>query len=295
MKAENWCYGVGMYVDGSDIELHEVKVTGNISGDNAIWYYGNGIYMNETTADLFNVLVAENRSGTGGSFNYGGGIYCDGAGSNVFMMNCTLTGNTKTNNGTITGSGLYSRDAVVTAVNTIFYNPNNGLEFTSNGVASFGALWSNIRGGGPGGGIGCIDTIPGFVSLSDFHLLPTSPCAGVGTDNGAPFIDLDGIPRPLPAFTWTDMGCYEVDQSVTGLAEVTIAEFSAYPNPVKSGEVLTVMNAGKKIIVTDITGRIVFESENNSSEFGISTQNWKSGYYLLRSENSKALKICVMD
>jgi len=295
-RAENWCYGVGLYAsNNSTLNLNEVKVTGNISGNNAIWYYGNGIYLDDAVANLFNVLVASNVSGTGGSFNYGGGIYCDGALGNVFMMNCTVTENIKSGNGTITGSGVYARDAVIIAVNSIFYNTNAGSETGTVGSGVVDILWSDIRGGYAG--MGNISQVPGFASSTDFHLLTSSPCAGAGTDNGAPFIDLDATPRPLPLLTMPDMGCYEVDQSATALAEgadETIA-IHVYPNPVIAGNALHIKSVSSQFQIIDITGRIVFSSVKEKDELVVETNGWNSGWYFVYSQGKRGEKFVVMD
>jgi len=53
---------------------------------------------------------------------------------------------------------------------------------------------------------------PMFVnpSTGDFHLLISSPCIDAGTELGAPFFDLDQIPRP--SGLGFDIGCYEFVQ-----------------------------------------------------------------------------------
>jgi hypothetical protein len=46
------------------------------------------------------------------------------------------------------------------------------------------------------------------VNAKDFHLAPTSPAKGIAQPNLSN-VDLDGNPRPMPAGTNPDVGCYE--------------------------------------------------------------------------------------
>jgi hypothetical protein len=280
-KAENWCYGVGIYVtSNSNIRLEQVKINGNSSGNNAIWFYGTGGYFDDSQVTMVNVLVASNKSGAGGSFNYGGGLYFDGV-TDAMLMNVTVTDNTKTGNASINGTGIYSRDATVTIVNSILYNTNQGAELSFSTNAVITAFFSNIRGGFSG--LGNINVIPGFVSATDFHLTMSSPCAGVGTDNGAPFVDLDGNPRPLPALTMPDMGCYEVNQVVSSLEDqMSSADLlNIYPNPASSKSPLYIQNPGEWLRIIDLTGRVVYQTDQTNKLMTADITGLLQGSYLI--------------
>lgn len=285
-RAENWCYGVGMYaVNAPALSIENTRIEQNASGNNAIWYYGTGIYFDDITASLTNVLVAYNRSGLGGSFNYGGGVYCDGT-SQIAMNHVTVAGNFKANGGAINGSGIYARDAAVSLLNSISYNDNSGSETGTGGTGSISANYSDIRGGLAG--TGNINALPQFISTTDYHLSPTSPCAGAGTASGSVSYDLDANPRPLPALTPPDMGCYEVDQSLTSLFGINDnpATLLLYPNPASTGELVHIKNdSGLPVEVTDTQGRLINPFALGHDNSSINTTGISSGIYLIRTGN----------
>lgn len=294
-RAENWCYGVGLYArNGATLKLTNVEISQNVSGNDAIWYYGNGMYVDDVNATLTNVLVVNNQSGSGGSFNNGGGVYCDGI-SVVNMMNVTIANNTKTGGAAINGSGIYVRDAAVQVTNSIVYNPNSGNEITIGGTGAIAVDFSNVRNGYAGNSN--INMLPGFVSSTDYHLTPASPCAGAGALAGSPSFDFDNNARPLPALTNPDMGCYEVDQSATG----TLNDFNeaastikAYPNPVSQNSIVHVQNVlNTPVIITDIKGRLVLEEEHTGSEFTFNSANLEKGIFLIFAGNRKPVKLII--
>ncbi len=294
-RAENWCYGVGLYArNGATLKLTNVEISQNVSGNNAIWYYGNGMYVDDVNATLTNVLVVNNQSGSGGSFNYGGGIYCDGI-SVVQMMHVTIANNTKSGGAAITGSGIYSRDAAVQVTNSIVYNPNSGSEIALGGTGAIVVDFSNIRNGYTGNSN--INLIPGFVSASDYHLTTASPCAGTGTLAGSPSFDLDDNLRPLPALTNPDLGCYEVDQSATGIQEEwnsTDNTLKVYPNPAIRNSIVYIQNVlNTTVIITDIKGGLIFKEESTGSEFTFNTANLEQGMYLIFAGEKSPVKLII--
>jgi hypothetical protein len=294
-RAEKWCYGVGLYArNGATLKLTNIEISQNVSGNDAIWYYGNGMYMDDVNATLTNVLVVNNQSGSGGSFNYGGGIYCDGT-SVVQMMHVTIANNTKTGGAAITGSGLYSRDAAVQVTNSIAYNPNSGSEIAFGGTGAIVVDFSNVRNGYAGNSN--INLTPGFVSASDYHLTPASPCTGAGTLAGSPYFDLDGNTRPLPSWTNPDMGCYEVDQSATGIQdnwnELT-NKLKVYPNPAKRNSLIYIENVlNKHIIITDMKGGLVFEEQSTIPIFNFYTESLQPGMYLIHTGEKSPAKLII--
>lgn len=294
-NAEIWCYGVGLYARANAIvTLKQLHVTGNYSGDNASYYYGNGIYLGNVTASLENVLITLNRSGINGNFNYGGGIFCDGNAGVMILRHVTIADNFKTGNATITGSGIYVRDANVTVSNSILYNSNPGNEasISTNGLLNI--AYSNVRGGFAGSNN--ISSPPGFTAANDYHLLASSPCTGIGTAVNLIPADLDGNPRPLPVATLPDMGCYEIDQSATGISAdiLTNTTIYVYPNPVISGNNIIISNNIGKIKITDIDGKIVYRDDTNDHN-SISTLGWNAGIYFIHTSGKATNKFFVIE
>jgi hypothetical protein len=69
------------------------------------------------------------------------------------------------------------------------------------------AGYSDVQGGWPGAGN--LNVAPLFVGGGDYHLQSSSPVIDKGNNAFAPAVDLDGVPRPVPAGGVVDMGCYE--------------------------------------------------------------------------------------
>ena len=171
-----------------------------------------------------------------------------------------------------------------------------GSEIGMNSAAQASASYSNIRGGMAG--MSNMDTLPGFISTADFHITLNSPLAGMGTDNGAPVIDLDGIPRPLPSGTMPDMGCYEVDQPLTSVSEIFFArpKIFAYPNPLVSGNVLFLEGiSDKEVLVIDSSGRVLMIVRSVEDKLQLNTSGWAAGWYLVRSSNGVPVKVVVVN
>ncbi|MDQ3049380.1 MAG: T9SS type A sorting domain-containing protein [Bacteroidota bacterium] len=294
-RSDSWCYGVGLFARANAmVRVEQTTVSGNYSGNNALWYYGNGIFLGNVTATLTNVLVTNNTSGSGGTFNYGGGIFCDGTNGNINLVNVTVAENYRSGNGAITGSGIYVRDAFVIAINSIFYNFNSEPEGVNSLNGTLDILFSNVRGGYAG--LGNQNVVPGFASSTDFHLLSSSLCAGAATDNGAPLVDRDGIPRPLPASTMPDQGCYEVDQSATTVLSPQANEntFNIYPNPVIAGTPVFITHTSGTLVITDCNGKKISETTGNEGLTAISTNGLKPGMYLVHSGSHKGRLLQVI-
>jgi hypothetical protein len=105
-------------------------------------------------------------------------------------------------------------------------------------------------------GSGNIDADPLFIdtTVNDYHLQDTSPCIGAGINclkideiwHCAPPYDLDGISRPSPEGTNTDMGAYEHPLGLPSAIAVNenqmperSALFQNYPNPFNPSTVIT--------------------------------------------------------
>ncbi|MFI5220035.1 MAG: T9SS type A sorting domain-containing protein [Bacteroidia bacterium] len=291
-----WCYGTGMYFDGGLPTLTNVMITGNISGKGCTYYYGTGIYLQDCHANLTNVLIAGNILSDGGNFYYGGGIYQKSMTiiGSLVLMNVTVTDNKRSNGGSINGSGLYI-DALpsIGITNSIFWNVNPGAEISANG-ATVVATYSDIRGGLVG--IGNINSTPGFISPTDFHLSAASPCVNTGTLTGAPSFDLDNMPRPAPVGTNPDMGCYETSQPVSVIElQHSNLLFDIFPNPAKEYIVVSSefgVNVKTEITITDAIGKLCLRTPNSILPTKIDIRNFPNGIYFVSVDdgNQKAVK-----
>jgi hypothetical protein len=93
-------------------------------------------------------------------------------------------------------------------VNSILWNPGNGEEVDSFSKPTL-IHFSDVRDWTRGSTNLNID--PLFVSQTDLHLQSGSACLDAGHNSLAPKTDLQGKPRPLPAGSNVDLGCYEMN------------------------------------------------------------------------------------
>jgi len=219
-------FGAGIYFTSSinvlylkNVNLVNNRLTGLNSCGSAVWNYGGWVYADRC---LFsnNATAAFGGVGAGnygkwkmtncifsGNSAWGGGVFGAGAISSVEAINCVFYNNTITNFGSI----IYGvRD--FKALNTIFWGNNPSADMF-NAVTYLSINYSDVQGGG--GATGNKNVNPLFVNAAagNFRLLATSECVNSGTFEGAPSVDMDGNPRPLPATflnkLYFDMGCYE--------------------------------------------------------------------------------------
>jgi hypothetical protein len=200
-----------------------------LSGNSAQQYGGGA-----ASCTLYDCLLTGNSAKNGGgssdctldrcrlvgnsAVNFGGGSYADQG-----MRNCIVSGNSCAQ----LGGGV--ANSVVTFFNCTVYGNSAGIAGGGCRAGFFDncIVYSNTSSGGSNysgstfsfscttpapGGTGNITTDPQFVSAgsSNFHLLATSPCVDVGTNNDVNFqglMDSDGNPRTVHGTT--DMGAFE--------------------------------------------------------------------------------------
>jgi hypothetical protein len=161
--------------------------------------------INGSNTILLNCLITGNSSA-----QLSGAVY--NTDSDITLVNCTISNNTQTLQGTINGYG-----GKVTLRNTIVYGNGGGI---SNEDTDLSVTYSLVE------GIDASDTDhnlagttnPQFAGETDWTLLPCSPAINRGTNEALP--DLPANPTDLANNAriyniQTDMGAYEV-QSITG-------------------------------------------------------------------------------
>lgn len=256
----NYYYGAVYLSSGSNVSFNQVKINSNIQQSGGGYYYGTGICAGSSTLNFTNVNISFNSSLSGGSYYQGGGLLLDNtkstfnnvlissnimgnptgynmgggmvlSGGTMKLMNVTVTDNKRADTSLIYGSGIYhsSLDTFI-ITNSIIYNANTNseiYEFTP--PAHYTITYSDIR--GVVIGTNNINQNPQFLSPTDFHLLPNSPCVNSGTPNGALNYDLDNVIR----VSQPDMGCYE-NSTVISIAEKIKDPFNitCTPNPFES-------------------------------------------------------------
>ena len=209
-------YGGGLYSDGATVTLTGCTLTGNTA------QAGGGFLNNGTTYDFKGWATLTDCTITGNTaYGTGGGVYNNGTPT---LTNCTLTGNTAQ-----TGGGFFTNGRAVTLTNDILTGDVGGEISDQSSGSPLAATFCDIQGGYAG--TGNIAADPLFVSAAtgDLHVPPASPCAGVGTPNGAPAADKDGKTRPNPP----SIGAYEPNRTLTVPAQyltIQAAINAAYPD-----------------------------------------------------------------
>lgn len=205
----NYGGGVMVFSDHvSPVTIARCAFLGNSVSDS-----GGGVYTDsgDGSTTLTNCTFSANTAA------FGGGAYLEnGSGGIAALTNGTLTGNTATY-----GSGVYSNSGSsggTTLTNTIVYgNTTDQME----GSGPCAVVSCDITGALPSGvtNTNGLSADPLFVSATDFHLQPGSPCLAAGTASGAPTADLDGTRRPaVPS-----IGAYDIAAPIT-LQSVTTAQ-----------------------------------------------------------------------
>jgi len=188
----------GLYIYGqedSQYYLRRNKVIDNSAGAQGGLWISNGDTADPLWGLSENNLVAD---------NVGSGIYLWDA--EFWSTNDTIAGNGDYGL-LITGTGGIAVTAHLS--NTIVWGHSDSFVNTDPGNYAFKADYSDIQGGWSG--TGNMNSSPVFVNAGggDYHLQASSPLLEQALTAVAPAVDLDGIPRPVPAGGEADMGCYE--------------------------------------------------------------------------------------
>ena len=213
--------GGGVYCNSNNEIVNDCTIAGNFAGGD-----GGGIFGGK----VYNCMITGNSAGSDGggahgstinncTINWnsavedGGGAYASiinncmirnnmaDNGSGTFggtNNNCTISGNTAGSDGGGTFDGIIN--------NCIIWDNS---AFTNHNFSS-GTIIYSCSSPLPSGERNISDD-PQFVSVSNYHLLATSPCINAGTNAYAPMpYDLDGNPRIVNGIV--DMGCFEFNK-----------------------------------------------------------------------------------
>ena len=225
-----------------------------------------------TSPVLINNIITDNISNECGTIPSGHGIvhFSNGGGVAVLINNTIVN-----NSCTVYGGGIFTNYSSATPllINNILYG--NTPSQVRLDVTSSLDFYNCLIEGGEEGFSGatftgdyenCIDTVPQFVGLNDYHLQNTSPCIGAAIDSiqidalwfYCPPNDFEGNPRPNPTGSMPDIGAYENELPV--------------PVPVELTSFTTSTN-GKEVILNWSTA-----TETNNSGFEVERKQNNSGW-----------------
>lgn len=260
-NTSNYIYGALIH---GNYSLDKISAT-----DNVVNYFGtttstnfNGLFGNYNYNFTFqNSLVANNTfsSNTNVTVNSLGMVGLSGGTSYTWSFyNLTIANNKIYTSGTINAISFYAPAAYCGGFcvhgcdikNCIAWNPfnisNNEIVKATGGIGGLswvGIYNSDIRSYFNAGLVNTTTVNPQFVSATDFHLQATSPLLNSGIFAGAYTVkDLDNNPIPLPAFSFPDIGCYEMNQTMGTLTP----NASVSSNTVCTGQNLCLYNTTPK-------------------------------------------------
>jgi hypothetical protein len=208
-----------IYGFASDLSLESVKIEENsaqtsvslLVGFAAI--KGAAVFSYLSNLDILNCKIANNSSTPQNSTLavLGAAVYFYGEGTTLKVSSSSIAYNKRTDAAPVAGAAIFFSSLsprTATVVNSILWNPSDGDEVDSfSRPARIG--FSDVRDGTTDRNN--LNADPLFASQVDLHLQAGSPCLDAGNDSSAPSRDIDGNPRPLPAGSNVDLGCYEME------------------------------------------------------------------------------------
>jgi hypothetical protein len=208
-----------IYGFASDLTLESVKIEQNTAQTNVALLAGfaaikgTAVFSYLSNLKMINCKIANNSSTPENSTLtlLGAAIYFYGEGTDLDIDSCSVAYNKRTDDAPVAGMALFfsslnARTASI--VNSILWDPGNGEEVDSFSKPTL-VHSSDVRDWTRGSTNLNID--PLFVSQTDLHLQSGSACLDAGHNSLAPKTDLQGKPRPLPAGSNVDLGCYEMN------------------------------------------------------------------------------------
>jgi hypothetical protein len=213
--------GLGTIYDfASDLVMDSVKVEENQAQTHASLpvgfaaIKGTAVFSYLSNVRIVNCKIATNLSTPQNSTLtlLGAAVYFYSEGTKLRITSSSIGYNKRTDAAGTNGTALYFSSLVpgtALVVNSILWNPDNGAEIDSFSEPALVYL-TDVR-DNPNRRRGNINADPLFVSPLDFHLQPTSRCLNAGYERFAPPLDIEGMPRPRPAGSKVDLGCYEMN------------------------------------------------------------------------------------
>ncbi len=301
------------YSNGGAIVLYDHAhplISGNIFRYNQTDDTGGALSIWEfSDPTLINNLIVENLAmSDDGNLGYGGGIAI-GWDAHPKLINNTIA----SNQAGWGGGGIYFNEGFATIMNTIiadniWTNCGEGIEY-GHDMAAYGntmegitvnVYHSNLEGGidnimwgpnndGPPGTVHFIGSTGEDPSLtSSYHLSFSSQpmCGGIDSSEidgemyYAPDTDLNGNPRPSPAGTMPDKGCYEeilVDIDDIGSVPTGFQLYQNFPNPfnpLTSIRYTLPRPAEVNLVVYDILGQEVATLQSGFQTAGSYQTQW---------------------
>jgi len=256
--------------------------------------YGEGgaiKFTNDAQTNITGCKFVDNSAG------YGGGAIMMYVAENMHIVNCLFDGNYANNSGGGAIKTLQAQSSI-NFFNCTFVN-NQALGYAEGGAANLAyadtmfvncILYQNSQTYGEDIQIGqgataqidyCDLTMPSnatgsnnlnnvdplFISSTDFHLQPGSPCIDAGMDIGLPY---NG--------SAPDMGCFEYGASAIATLD---NKFQIYPNPATDFLFLEKTDGIKEILISDMSGKVQ-RIYNNDTPSHLDVHDLSPGVYILQ-------------
>lgn len=252
-------------------------VRNNVIANNYSGWGGGGIYVYNTRATISNNHVVNNTSPMGNAMLINSALSQVYAKSNLFYG--ISPGGIKDSLGII----------YVQSADTIRFDYNYIPAIYSNSVLSLSAyglgdVSHNVIGTNPQMTNPTANNSVGTAAISkDFSILGTSPCVDKGDTTGAYPALFDYVGSARIENNIVDIGAFEYSVSMfarefSGIEEMDSFEMSVYPNPVQSGQEITIYPACQ-YTVYDIRGKIIFTGSEQKVTLSVAL-----GVYFVHSE-----------
>jgi hypothetical protein len=220
--------------------------------------YGGGIYIDSDSLIMLNSTISGNQT-----VKEGGAISTWRTISR--LTNCTITNNSAESGGGLNVKGTEQIYNCIIAGNLAEKNIEGQLEVDINNVTTgdpkLGPLQYN---GGP---------------TYTHALLAGSPAIEGGNSTYCPGTDQRGAIRPYPPGTNCDIGAYEYDSPITGVANDMLTKVTIFPNPF-TNVISILFNTPEpsdfNVAIFDLNGKLIKELAYKPYTQGLQQINWDS-------------------
>ena len=297
--SESYGWGGGIVIFNYDT-TKLITLSYNVWRNNYAPLRGGAVFVDEAAkVSMEHELLYNNKSKESGS-----AIYVDADweknSSVLYMDNCTVSENASD---TPDGAALFVQESITHIQNCIFWNNVKDFEFYAGGAsnAKLTANYTLSEQGFTGTGNLSVDPLFADAPNGDFHLKSTKgrydPATGlfVNDNVSSPAIDAgnpasDFSQEPLPNGERVNLGCYgntpEASKTPnSGVDDNKNATWTLFPNPAVKTVTISSLPVGSRVIISDITGRIIYTSESDNKSLTICTENLYTGIYLVQVSN----------